>query len=156
MTPVIIVMGLMVLGLVLIAIEVLVIPGFGVIGLLGGAFCIGAGWVAYEHVSPGWSAATVLAGAVAGGMMFWLLPKTKAGKAMVLHTATTGKAARPELGLLEGREGVVVSDLRPSGAVEIDARPVDVVTDGQYVEKGTRVRVVRVEGTRVVVEPLSS
>jgi len=49
----------------------------------------------------------------------------------------------------------VVSDLRPSGSVEIDGRPVDVVTDGTYAETGTKVRVVRVEGARVVVEPLS-
>jgi membrane-bound serine protease (ClpP class) len=155
MTPIILVVGLMVLGLALIAIEVLVIPGFGVVGVMGGASMIGSVWVAYEQVSPAYSVIAVIAGLGASGLMFWLFPKTKAGKAMVLKAAVTGKAGRADNILLEGREGVVLTDLRPSGSVEIDDRSVDVVTDGRYVEKGTKVRVVRVEGARVVVEPLS-
>jgi membrane-bound serine protease (ClpP class) len=136
--------GLMVLGLALLAIELLVIPGFGVVGVLGIAAMVGSVWVAYDQLSPGWAGLAVVAGVVAGGVMFWLFPKTAAGKAMVLNAATTGRAGRPDLALLLGREGVVVSE-----------QHVDVVTDGQYVTRGTKVRVVRVDGARVVVEPLS-
>lgn len=155
MTSIILVVGLMVAGLALLAIEVLVIPGFGVIGVLGGASMISSVWVAYEYVSPTYSVIAVIAGLGASGLLFWLFPKTAAGKAMVLQSAVTGKAGRADNVLLEGREGVVLTDLRPSGSVEIDDRSIDVVTDGRYVEKGTKVRVVRVEGARVVVEPLS-
>jgi len=155
MTPVFLVIGLMVAGLGLLAVEVLVIPGFGVIGVLGGASMIGSVWVAYEQVSPAYSMVAVVAGLGASGLLFWLFPKTAVGKAMVLQAAVTGKAGRADNVLLEGREGVVLTDLRPSGSVEIDERSVDVVTDGQYVAKGTKVRVVLVEGARVVVEPLS-
>lgn len=155
MTPIFLVIGLMVAGLALLAIEVLVIPGFGVIGVLGGASMIGSVWVAYEQVSPAYSLAAIVAGLGASGIMFWLFPKTAAGKALVLKTAVTGKAGRADNVLLEGREGVVLTDLRPAGAVEIDDRSVDVVTDGRYVAKGTKVRVVQVQGARVVVEPLS-
>ena len=155
MTAVFLVVGLMVAGMALIAIEVLVIPGFSLPGILGIAAMIGSVWVANEELGSNYAALAVVAGLVAGGFMFWLFPKTAAGRAMVLKTQHTGGAARPELMELEGKEGVVVSDLRPSGSVEIDERPVDVVTDGKYVEVGTKVRVVRVEGARVVVEPLS-
>jgi len=154
-TAVFLVIGLMVAGLALLAIEVLIIPGFGVIGVLGGASMIGSVWVAYEQLSASIAGIAVLAGLAASGLMFWLFPKTAAGKAMVLQTAHTTRAGRPEWALLVGREGVVTSDLRPSGSVKIDDRPVDVVSDGQFIEKGTKVRVVRVEGARVVVEPLS-
>jgi len=155
MTMVFLVIALMVAGMALLAVEILVIPGFGLIGVLGIASMIGSAYVAYDQLGDTYALLTIAAGLVAGGVMFWLFPKTAAGKAMVLETAHRGGAARPELKLLEGREGVVVSDLRPSGSVEIDGRPVDVVTEGQYVEVGTKVRVVRVEGARVVVEPLS-
>lgn len=53
-----------------------------------------------------------------------------------------------------GREGVAQTDLRPAGIVlidGIDGNKVDVVTSGEPVEKGRRVRVVQVEGNRIVV-----
>jgi len=53
-------------------------------------------------------------------------------------------------GLL-GMEGVAVTNLRPSGTARIDNRRIDVVTRGDYIEKGEAVEVVRVEGSRVIV-----
>ena len=155
MTAVFLVVALMVAGMALLAVEVLVIPGFGLIGVLGIGSMIGSAYIAYDQLGDTYALLTVVAGLTAGGAMFWLFPKTAAGKAMVLEASVKGGAARPELRELEGKEGVVVTDLRPSGTVEIDERPVDVVTESGYVEAGTKVRVVRVEGARVVVEPLS-
>jgi membrane-bound serine protease (ClpP class) len=152
-TAILIVVGLIVAGLGLLAIEILVIPGFGLIGVLGGVAIVSSGWVAYAEISAGYSLLAVLGGFAASGLMFWLLPKTHLGKSMVLETAHRGIAANPSLQLLLGREGVALTKLRPSGTVEIDDHPVDVVTDGEFVELGTRVRVQRVEGARVVVAP---
>ena len=53
-------------------------------------------------------------------------------------------------GLLH-REGAAVSDLRPAGVAEIEGQRVDVVTQGEMVAEGDRVRVTEVEGNRVVV-----
>jgi membrane-bound ClpP family serine protease len=156
MTAILIVVGLMVLGIALLAVEILLIPGIGVVGLLGGAAVVAAGWVAYAQVGAGYGAASLVGGLVAAGVLLWLAPKTKLGKSMVLRTATQGTAANPALALLKGREGVVLSPLRPSGSIEIDGRPVDVVSDGRFVEAGTVVRVIRVEGARVVVEPVDT
>ena len=50
------------------------------------------------------------------------------------------------------REGVVVTALRPSGTAEIDGRRISVVSNGEVIENDCRVRVVLVEGARVVVE----
>jgi membrane-bound ClpP family serine protease len=149
------VIGLMVGGLALIAIEIFVIPGFGVIGVLGVAGVVGSAYLAYAQLSPTTAAITIAGGVVCAAAMFWLVPKSKIGKSMVLQTQTIGGAANPELKLLVEREGVALTPLRPSGAVEIDGRPVDVVTDGEYIEPKTRVRVVQVEGARVIVEKIS-
>jgi membrane-bound serine protease (ClpP class) len=146
------VIGLMVAGLALIAIEVFVIPGFGVIGILGIGCAIGSAYLAYAELETPYSAIAIAGGIVGAGVVFWFVPRTKVGKSMVLKTQTLGRAANPELAALLEREGNALTPLRPSGSVEIDDRPVDVVTDGEYVEAGTRVRVVRVEGGRVVVE----
>lgn len=56
---------------------------------------------------------------------------------------------------LIGRVGVAVTVLRPAGVVELDGEPVDVVTRGEYLEPGTPLKVVAVEGNRVVVEAVA-
>ncbi|HLF94456.1 MAG TPA: NfeD family protein [Planctomycetota bacterium] len=53
-----------------------------------------------------------------------------------------------------GREGEAQTDLRPAGIVLIDGKKIDVVTSGEPVDKGRRVRVVQVEGNRIVVRAI--
>lgn len=55
---------------------------------------------------------------------------------------------------LEGRTGTALTALRPSGTAEIDGERVDVITAGEFIERGQAVRVVRVRGSRVEVRPL--
>lgn len=52
---------------------------------------------------------------------------------------------------LAGKEGVSLTNLRPSGTARIDGKRIDVVTRGDYIEKGETVEVLKVEGSRVVV-----
>jgi membrane-bound serine protease (ClpP class) len=154
MTSIVIgVIGLFVLGLGLLAAEILVIPGFGLIGLLGFGAGVAAIALAFVELGELWGAVTLVGGVLAFGGLAWLLPRTRAGKAMVLTDAHTTRAA-DNLGLL-GAEGETVTQLRPAGSARLAGKLVDVVADGIFVEAGTRVRVTRVEGARVLVEPLA-
>jgi membrane-bound serine protease (ClpP class) len=63
--------------------------------------------------------------------------------------------ASANYGNLRGQTGTAVSFLRPAGIASIDGRRVDVLTSGEFIAQGTPIRVVRVEGARVFVEPLS-
>ena len=82
------------------------------------------------------------------------LPSSKLWNKFVLHDQSTSwrgfVSAQPRTELV-GRTGVVTTELRPSGTAEIDGHPVDVVSEGAFLPKGTNVRVVTVEGARVVV-----
>ncbi|WP_437955018.1 NfeD family protein [Sorangium sp. So ce119] len=154
MTPVLLVVALLVVGLVLLAIEVLVIPGVGLVGLLGGAAVLGAVAVAWATLGAAHGLLALGAGVCATGLLFWALPRTGAGRRMVLlETQRSGRGTDARLAALVGKEGRALTPLRPAGTVEIEDRAVDVVTDGLYVEAGTPVRVASVEGNRVVVEP---
>lgn len=62
-------------------------------------------------------------------------------------------SATPQDELL-GKIGRTVTDLRPAGTAWIGDRPVDVVSEGLFLEKGQKVRVLKVEGMRVVVRPV--
>jgi membrane-bound serine protease (ClpP class) len=67
---------------------------------------------------------------------------------------TTPAFFEPRIGV--GEEGVARTILRPAGKAEFGAALVDVVTDGEFLERGAKVRVVLVEGDRVVVEGLGA
>ncbi len=58
------------------------------------------------------------------------------------------------LDALLGKEGSTKSDLHPGGIAVIDGRRVDVVTEGGMIAKGQSIRVIEVEGNRVVVRQL--
>jgi membrane-bound serine protease (ClpP class) len=144
---------LMVVGLVLLSLEILVIPGFGVVGVLGCVSILGACGVAWIELGAGYGLLALAGGVGASGLLFWIFPKSRAGRAIVLAETQRGRAAKADLAELVGGEGKALTPLRPSGSAEIGDRTVDVVSDGVYVEAGARVRVVKVEGARVIVEP---
>ena len=68
----------------------------------------------------------------------------------VFENAATSEATTSPL--LQ-RVGRAVTDLRPAGKIDVDGEHVDVVTEAGFVERGTPVRIIRVEGNRIVVEP---
>ena len=53
-----------------------------------------------------------------------------------------------------GKEGVCVTDLRPAGTIIVGGEPVDVVTEGNFVKQGDTVKVINVDGSRVMVRSL--
>jgi len=149
------VIGLIVVGLLLMAIEILIIPGFGIFGILALASIVASAVVAYRYLGATEAAQAVLSGVAAAALLFWLLPRTRAAKSMVLDAKHTGSAADKTLSTLIGKEGRALTALHPAGTASIDNRTVDVVSDGQYVDPNSTIRVVRVQGMRVIVEPVA-
>ena len=149
-----IVMALLVLGMALAAIELFVIPGFGLIGLLGLASAVAAVIVAVTSLELPMALAALGAGVVGGIALGWLVVSSRVARSMVLERTQRGARAsdgarRPPV----GAHGTAITPLRPSGTVRIDDQDVDVVTQGIYVDAGAPVRVIHVQGARVLVEP---
>lgn len=150
---------LIILGVALLAAEVLVIPGFGVAGVLG----IAAVVVAVVRIFQG-SAATVLGysavfAAALVAALLWILPNSRIAAAFRLSTRLTnppsptmpGTPWSADRAYLAGREGVALSDLRPAGVARFDGERVDVVSEGDFIPAGSKLTVLRVEGMRVTV-----
>ncbi|WP_087971690.1 NfeD family protein [Oceanobacillus rekensis] len=57
--------------------------------------------------------------------------------------------------LLVGQEGITLNDLRPVGTIKIKNKDYSAVSDGQWLEKGSKVKVVQVDGTKILVEKVS-
>ena len=149
---------LLISGLLLIGIEIFV-PG-GVIGVLGALALVGAiiaGFVAFP--SAGIFIAVGILLLVGLVMLLWIriFPNTSVGRQMtVSKNLSDAKAAQTGLADLIGKTGDAVTELRPAGFAMFDGQRVDVVTRGDMVERGTPVKVVAVEGNRVVVSKISA
>jgi membrane-bound serine protease (ClpP class) len=156
MSDILMVIAIIVLGLVLLAIEVFVLPGFGVVGVVGIAVILTGAGVAWVTLGASWGAGSLAIAFVVTAVALFLFPRTSAGKRLVLRADQGGaRAADPSLLRLVGQRGRALTPLRPSGTVELaDGERVDVVTDGVYVEPGRSVHVVKIEGVRVVVEEI--
>jgi membrane-bound ClpP family serine protease len=163
---------LFVLGAMFVAIEIFVLPGFGIFGLGGGLLMVCSLVLASQtFVLPGnayqlrqlpKSIGIVSAGAV--GLMVGVfllhryLDRTPMFRQFALPVPEgdelVERARRESLGdfeFLVGQIGVVVTPLRPAGKVRFGDRLIDVVGDGEAFDVGERVCVSEVEGTRVVV-----
>ena len=82
------------------------------------------------------------------------LPSSKLWKKVVLSdksTADRGYVSAQDRPELLGCTGTVITELRPSGTILLNGVPVDVVSEGAFIPKGTLVRVAAVQGSRVVV-----
>jgi membrane-bound serine protease (ClpP class) len=151
-------------GVVLLALEVLVIPGFGVAGLAGiialvaglGMTLVGAGATYTVVLGAFGRVAISILVALAGGLaLLRVLPRLPFGRRFVLETemgVERGYTSSPDRDRLQlGRTGTALSPLRPAGLADIDGARVDVVSEGGFIDPGAVIEVTRVDGNRIVV-----
>ncbi|MEK7466851.1 MAG: NfeD family protein [Planctomycetota bacterium] len=151
------------IGAILLIVEFLT-PGFAVVGA-SGLLLMGAGLILalqnfvfpsnpYQWNSLAGNFLTLTAstgGAVIGfAAIVRFLPNTPMFKQLILKSEVP-PAEAPAAVVLIGREGIAMTPLRPSGKVEVDGMTLDVVAEGEFVEAGTKITVVKAEGPSVVV-----
>lgn len=157
------------LGIILVGVEVFVIPGFGVFGVLGGLALAGGIYMTLLGQLPTRSDFTTAAGVLAGTMILvaalaWMLLRSlpnnwrlkRSGVLLAESTDAdegyTSADVRPEL---EGAVGVAITALRPTGVALFDDERLDVVADNEWIEEGTPVRILHAEGYRHVVRTVN-
>jgi membrane-bound serine protease (ClpP class) len=141
-------------GAVLMALEVFV-PG-GIVGTIGVLLLIGAAFAAITGVGGLLGIALAVLSVTFGCVMLYLVvklfPNSFVGKNLSLSAdMRESHAENAALAGLLGAEGVARTILRPAGFAELHGKRIDVVTHGEIVEEGAKVRVVEIEGNRVVV-----
>jgi len=151
------IIALLVIGFLFIFFEFF-IPG-GVLGLIGAGLMALGVFICFKTQGPtaGWivlvtalalSIVTVIVG-------FKLVPRSPLGKVLI-HRQQVSKEAgysaqADQADQLIGKEGMAVSDLRPSGIANLDGRRIDVMADGEYIDAGSRIKVVEVASNRIMV-----
>ena len=134
-------------------------PGFGIPGITGGLLLL--------------IGIVMVAQTFAQGVVLILIILVILGVALTLalHSATKGRLSKililshteqkesgyigtEDLEFFKDKEGISITVLRPSGTVNFDGVKLDVVTEGDFIPVGTKVRVVKVEGRRIVVRTI--
>jgi membrane-bound serine protease (ClpP class) len=155
-------------GIVLLALEVF-LPSGGLLMILS-LFSLGSGVVLIFY-APASEGGGTTAGIIAivgllillpvlGGSLFYLFPQTSMGKQYFLSQPTEEEAtitteAEDAFAQLRGQIGKTVTQHQPSGAVQVQGRRYDSVTEGLFVDAGQFVRVVAVKGSQLIVRPVS-
>ncbi|MEW6045846.1 MAG: nodulation protein NfeD [Bacillota bacterium] len=147
---------LFLVGIVLLVVELVAIPGFGIAGVPGLVAIFASLYLSFKDAA---SALYVVGGSVVmtvlvGALTFRYIRKSRTWSQIVLKTRQwreEGYTAPAEHHRWVGQRGRAVTPLRPSGVVEIGGERLDASTDGEFIDTGTPVEVVRAEGLRIVV-----
>ena len=137
-------------------------PGFGVAGISG--ILLELACIVLTYLYHGGLAAlgvTIVILAVIGIAISLSLRSATKGRLskspIILNESETnadGYSATKDMDVFLGKEGDTTTVLRPTGMAEFDGVKLNVVSDGEYIAKGTHVRIERVEGARIVVRTL--
>ncbi|MDD3172764.1 MAG: NfeD family protein [Herbinix sp.] len=150
---------LFVAGFILIGIE-MVIPGFSIPGI-SGIICLVVGifLVADSFVEGAIIALIILA--LLGVMLaviLGLLSKSKFKLPFILRDEQKkdkGYISSNDLEYLLGRKGIAITDLRPTGTGNFDGIDFDVISEGKYIPKDTKLVIYKVQGSKLIVKAIN-
>ncbi|MBQ8537573.1 MAG: hypothetical protein IJ461_09260 [Clostridia bacterium] len=148
-------------GIGLIVLEVF-LPGFGLPGIGGIALLLGSSVLTWVNVN----------GVAALGVTIICLAVAAIAISLAMKSASKGRLANSKIVLMDtesaeagynsisdmevflGREGMTTTVLRPTGIADFDGVRLNVMTEGEFLNANTRVRIDKVEGARIVVKAI--
>ena len=152
-----IIIALIVVGVFLLALEVFVIPGFGVSGILGIAALITGIFLVTDSLLEGvlFTGGALIVLGIITYLSFRSARTRRLWQKFSLTTRQTLKggyvAPKVQYEAYLGRTGISLTQLRPAGTADFDGEYLDVVTEGGFIGPRTGIKVIAVEGTRIVV-----
>ncbi|MCF6149800.1 MAG: serine protease [Candidatus Kuenenia sp.] len=158
-------------GIALIAVEIFLIPGFGITGIAGILLVFAGLILSFQDFTfpstPSDSEmlrknllmmiGSFLTSALVIVLLLRYMPGIPIFNRLILRTSETPdygfkNDSMPAYSALVGTKGIAITPLRPSGRVDVGERILDVVTQGDFIDKGQGVEIVKVEGNRIVVK----
>ena len=147
---------LILVGLALVVVEVTVVPGFNVVGVMGVLGAAVGVVVAFAEFGPAGGLGTLAATILAAGGVAYVLWESGAWDRFVLfdslrRDADADAEETESRARLLGKTGTAITPLRPGGVADVEGARVEVETEGAFVAAGSRVRVVALDRRRILV-----
>jgi len=153
---------LFIIGLLLILVEIFIIPGFGLVGIGGIAAILASIFLTFGNIIQAtYSILIALSISVIGiFLLIKYIPSTRTWRKFVLSTEQKKElgytVGTKDLKRLIGKEGFAITPLRPSGIAEVSDRKLDVITQGEYIIPNSKIKIISVEGNKIVVEAIDA
>lgn len=146
------VITLILVGIILILVEILLIPGIGIAGILGLASICGSAYYAFAHLGP-WTGVivTVVNIALLAVLIFYAL-RGKTWKRLELDTVIDKHIKEEEVAV--GDRGMAATRLGPIGTARINDKSYEVTSLEGMIDAGTRVEIVHIENNKIYVKPV--
>lgn len=152
-----IIVALFIFGIIFLALELIVVPGFGISGILGivslvmGIVFVSDTW--YEGIL--YSLGTLMILGILLYLSFRFMGTRKLWQRLSLNTSQSNASGYtgPNLNYEDyiGKQGIALTQLRPAGTADFQGDRLDVVTEGGFIKSGSPVKVIAVEGVRIIV-----
>ncbi|HZK40355.1 MAG TPA: NfeD family protein [Atribacterota bacterium] len=152
---------LFVIGLLLLLAEIFFIPGFGLAGIGGIAAILTSIFLTFGNIVQATYSILIALGVSIIGLLLLIkyIPSTRTWRKFVLSTEQKKElgytVGTKDLTRLNGKEGIAITPLRPSGIVEVNGKKLNALTQGEYVDSNTRIKIISVEGNKIVVEAVN-
>jgi membrane-bound ClpP family serine protease len=148
-----IIISLIIAGLVFILLELLVIPGTGILGIIGLGLIVFSIWSAYTHHSNLYGHYTLAATLVVSVLSVVLAIKSKTWNKAMLQENIEGKTNVFEKDAVKvGDTGVAISRLNPMGKALINNDYYEVNARGAFIDQEQEITVIKVEGNKIYVK----
>ncbi|MFH1938858.1 MAG: NfeD family protein [bacterium] len=153
---------LFVIGLLLLLAEIFFIPGFGLAGISGIAAILASIFLTFGNIIQATYSILIALGISVIGFFLLIkyIPSTRTWRKFVLSTEQKKElgytVGTKDLKRLIGGKGISITPLRPSGIVEVNGKKLDALTRGEYVDSNTKIKVISIEGNKIVVEAVDA
>ena len=148
------VITLIIAGILLLGAELIIIPGFGIAGILGIAAMAGSCWVAFTYISTTAGIITITANILLAVASTILVLRSKTWKKLSLNTNINAKVdvTPAQKGVAVGEKGISLSRLAPGGKVQIGNQMLEAFCRASIIEPGKEIEVCSIEGYKIFVK----
>ena len=150
-----IIIAIILIGLFLAVVELYLIPGTTVVGLIGGVIVIIGVYLAFSHKGMGAGIAVMLATIAISALMFVGAFKMFASGKFAVQNEIDGKVDMlKDVEIAMGDEGVALGAIKPYGKALINGHRIEVQSKGDFIDEGEKLKIVRVSQNKVIVKPV--
>lgn len=154
---ILVIIFLIFLGIVLLLIEFVIVPGVTIAGIGGFLMLAASVYLAFTTQGNLVGFITLAFVLIISPYLIYKMFKTRLGRKMMLESEITGVSTEiKQESIHVGDEGIAVSRLAPMGKVKVNGETVEAKSTGSFIDQHTNVKVIEVLKTQIIVEPINS
>ncbi len=147
---------LIIVGFIFLLLEILVLPGTNVAGVIGFILLVVGVWQAYAVYGGKSGTITLIATVVVSAIILYYSLQAKTWRRVSLKSEINGKVNIVDKNKVKpGDKGKTVSRLAPMGKAYINGVYVEVSSEGEFIDQNTEIEIIKIDHKKIIVKPLN-